>query len=423
MNVFRNIGRWVRSLGQVFAHEFGIVRRDGGALLFFVALPLMYPLVYTLIYNPEVVRELPVSVVDNSRTPQSRELVRSASAAPAVTIYSYDSNMADAKARMARGEVFAIMEIPGDYAKKLERGEQATVPMYFEMSLLLRYRALLTAMTDLQMKVLRDVTAARVETVGASALGITSLPVASESNFLGDTSDGFASFVIPGIIILILQQSMVLGVMLIEGSSRERRRRNGGIDPKMVKGASTTALIIGKALCYMVIYIPMTLYVLVLVPRFFSLPHIGEPVDYLLYVVPLLLASTFFGQTLTFFAKERESTFMIVVFTSVVFLFLSGLTWPRYAMSEFWRLCGDLVPAVWGLEGFIRINSNGATLAESSTPFIAMWILAVVYFFSAWAVLSYIRRESRKDSAPADIPSASALSAQEAKSPESSARS
>ena len=175
---------------------------------------------------------------------------------------------------MAAGEVFAIMEIPSDYSRKLATGEQATVPMYFDMSLLLRYRALLSAITDLQMKLAHDVTAMRVETIGASSIGMASLPVESESNFLGDTSDGFASFVIPGIVILILQQSMVLGVMLLEGTSRERRRRNGGIDPKMVKGASTTALIIGKALCYTVIYMPMAMYVMVLIPHLFNLPHI-----------------------------------------------------------------------------------------------------------------------------------------------------
>ncbi|MDE6332789.1 MAG: ABC transporter permease [Muribaculaceae bacterium] len=415
MNPFKYIGRWFGKLGEVFAREFSIVTHDAGAMLFFIGLPLLYPIVYTLIYNPEVVRQLPVAVVDNSRTPESRELVRAASAAPAVQIFSYDANLADAKARMASGDVFAIMEIPSDYAKKLASGEQATVPMYFDMSLLLRYRALLGAMTDLQMKVMQDVTAARVETIGASGSGMTSLPVKSESNFMGDTSDGFASFVIPGIVILILQQSMVLGVMLIEGSSRERRRRNGGIDPKMTDNAPASSLVLGKALCYTVIYIPMALYILALIPRFFNLPHIGEPSDYLLFIFPLLLASAFFGQTLSFFAKERESTFMIAVFTSVVFLFLSGLTWPRYAMSDFWRFCGDLVPGVWGIEGFIRINSNAATLSESARPFLAMWGLAALYFITAWIVMAYIRKESRTRRVPADTPNTDGPSVQEAR--------
>ena len=81
--------------------------------------------------------------------------------------------------------------------------------------------------------------------------------------------------------------------------------------------------------------------------------------------------------------SERESAFIVVVFTSVAFLFLSGLTWPRYAMSEVFRWLGNLVPATWGMEGFIRMNSNGSPLYLQSTPYLWLWGLTVVYFITA----------------------------------------
>lgn len=140
-----------------------------------------------------------------------------------------------------------------------------------------------------------------------------------------------------------------------------------------------------------VIYIPLTIYVLRFIPEMFNLPHYGNPVDYLLFVFPLLLSSAFLGQTLVYFMKERESAFILIVFTSVVFLFLSGLTWPRYAMGPLWTWVGNCIPAVWGVEGFIRINSNAATLQEVSTPFVAMWILTAVYMLTAWWVTAKLR--------------------------------
>ena len=73
-------------MGRVFRNEFRLMLHDAGVLLFFVALPLLYPIVYTLIYTPEVLRKLPVAVVDDSRTAQSRELVRRASASPSLEI-------------------------------------------------------------------------------------------------------------------------------------------------------------------------------------------------------------------------------------------------------------------------------------------------------------------------------------------------
>ena len=249
-------------MGRVFRREFKLMVHDPGVLLFFVALPLAYPIVYTLIYNPEVVRELPVAVVDDSRTAASRDFVRKADASPSIDIYAYCPNMADAKELMAEGKVFGIMQIPGDYSKCIGRGEQAHVEFYADMSLLLRYRTFVSALTDLQLEVISDITGERISSVGLESLaaGSGGLPIKSESNFLGDTEQGFASFVIPGIVILILQQSMILGITLLGGTSRDRRRRNGGIDPKAISGVGAMASIWGKALAYVVFYIPLTIY-------------------------------------------------------------------------------------------------------------------------------------------------------------------
>lgn len=391
----RKVIDWLYDTGRVFRREWSNVFGDIGALLFFVALPLLYPLVYTLIYNPEIVTELPVAVVDNDRSASSRELVRMASASPSIGIYGYASDMEEARRLMNEGRVCGILEIPSDYSRRIGRGEQAVVPFYSQMSLLIRYRAFVSALTELQMKVASDVTIERVEMAGASALGMASLPVSSVSNFLGDEGQGFASFVMPGIIILILQQSMVLGICVLGGTSRERRRRNGGIDASDVAGAGVTASVLGKALCYIVFYVPLTIYVVRFVPWFFGLPHTGSTADYFLFLFPLLLSSAFFGQTMVAFCRERESCFSVIVFTSVLFLFLSGLTWPRYAMPQLWLWVGDIIPATWGVEGFIRINSNGASLAEAGTAYVAMWILSAVYFVLSCLVLSWLRRRAK----------------------------
>lgn len=395
MNAFGYIRNWFAALGRVFRRELRHIIKDPGVLLFFIALPLAYPVVYTLIYNPEVIRKLPVAVVDESMTVASRDFIRKASASPSIEIYARCPNMADAKELMAEGKVFGIMQIPGDYAKKLGNGEQAHVEFYAEMSLLLRYRTFVAALTDLQIEMISAVTGEKLQMAGLQSLaGDASAPIKSESNFLGDTEQGFASFVIPGIVILILQQSMILGITLLGGTSRERRRRNGGIDPEEVQGVSASATVWGKALCYTVFYFPMTIYILRFIPEMFNLPHYGNPADYYLFIFPLLLASAFLGLTLNYFMKQRESAFIIIVFTSVIFLFLSGLTWPRYAMSPLWTWLGNCVPGVWGVEGFIRINSNAAALSEVGRDYIALWILAAVYMLTACLSTSLLRKRN-----------------------------
>lgn len=310
-------------------------------------------------------------------------------------VFNTVPNMQDARRLMNEKKVYGILEIPADYGKKLARNEQGVVTFYSEMSLLLRFRTFVSALTDVQLAAGTKVRQGTVDMLGLPAEGMNKMPVDSEAIMLGDPTQGFASFIIPGILILILQQSMVLGVTMLAGGSKERRRRFGGIDPESVNAGPLTT-IWGKTLCYVILYIPVCVYVLDIVPLMFNLPHIGDIRQMMLFVVPMLFASAFFGQTLSVFVTERESSMLVIVFTSVVFLFLSGLTWPRYAMNDLWLWIGDAIPATWGVEGFIRMNSNGSPLWEESHPYTMLWVLAAIYMTTAYFITRYTLPNRRR---------------------------
>lgn len=384
MNRYRD--NWLTSLFKVWRREFYLVFHDAGVLLFFFALPLMYPVVYTIIYNPEVIRDMPVAVVDHSRTAQSRELARMVDATDGLEVYQYAPDMGAARRMMNEKEVFGIIEIPADYARCIGRGEQANVTYYADVSLLLRYRQALLNLTDVQLALATRYQQEKIASGGLLLQDIGGSPVDVQSVMMGDPTQGFASFIMPGVLVLILHQSLILGVTMLAGGAAERRRRNGGFDP-MAVDAPPTATILGKVLCYVAIYIPMSLYALHFVPWMFTLPHLESMLDCLIFIFPMLIAASMLGLCVASFVTEREASLMVVVFTSVVFLFLSGLTWPRYAMSPFWQLIGDCIPATWGVEGFIRLNSNGATFAQESHPTLMLWTLAAVYFSVAWLLV------------------------------------
>ena len=384
-------------MADVFRCEFGLLRRDAGVLLFFFGLPLFYPIVYTLIYNPEVVRDIPIAVVDLSHTAESRSLTRHLDATSAIAVNYRCANMAEARDLMARGEIYGILEIPRDYARDIGRGTTAHADFYSDMSLLLRYRTFVGALTDVQLETCTEITANKLSAAGISSPG---LPISNRSHFMGDPEEGYASFIIPGIVILILQQSMLLGITMIGATSRERRRFYGGRDPLRPEHYDPGATVWGRALVYFLCYVPMTIYILHWIPEIFGLPHYGSATDYLLLMVPMLLATAFMGQVLIYIVREREMAFIIFVFSSVIFLFLSGMVWPRYAMSTPWLLCGDIIPGVWGIEGFIRINNNGASLADVAAPYCRLWGLVVLYFVAAVAVTSYLRHRPLRKFSP-----------------------
>lgn len=401
--ILNNIKEWWLTLFLTWKNEYKLVFKDAGVLLYFFALPLLYPIAYTLIYNPELVTQVPVAIVDNSRTADSREFSRMLDATQNVEVKGYAANMEEAKRWMKERKVYGILEIPEDYARRIGRNEQAVMQIYCDVSLLLRYREILFAITDLSLQLGSDIRAELLDPTPATAVLSSAgenATIGTQSFFLGDVSQGFASFIMMGIVVFILQQSMVLGVMMLGGGSYERRQRNHGIDPLEVPGPMS-ASILGRAFCYLTLYAPLVIYILHYVPLMFKLPHVGDPLDFLALMLPMMLAATFMGQMLRPIVTERETSFLVFVFTSVIFLFASGITWPRSDMSGVWLMFSSLIPCTWGSEGFVAISSNGASLSDVKTAYYMLWILAVAFYFIALNVEKLCqRRDLRRYKVP-----------------------
>lgn len=394
MKLFRGIRNWLLWCGRAFAREWNIALHDQGVMIFFLVLPIIYPIIYTLIYNPEVLRDIDIVVVDQDHTARSRQLVRDAAASPTIRVYDYAADMPAARRMVAEGKAFGILYIPRDFGKQVGRMSTAHATFYTEMSLLLRYRDFVSALADVQLKEIGDITQERRDMLGSAGSSLTGLPVENQAHMVGDTEQGFASFLMPGIIVLILQQAMLLAICMLGGGSHERRRANGGIDPKMLVGAPLSATVWGRTLCYFTFILPFVIWILHWVPEIFNLPHVGAPTEYLLFIVPMLLATGFMGQTINYFVRDRESSFIVVVVSSVLFLFLTGLTWPRYATPAVWRVLGDFVPGAWGVQGFISINSCGGTIATNMPQYLWMWGLTILYFFTSMLVLRVVARQA-----------------------------
>ncbi|MDE6099612.1 MAG: ABC transporter permease, partial [Paramuribaculum sp.] len=224
------ISATVTSLFRVWRREFYLVFHDAGVLLFFFFLTLAYPVIYTIIYNQEVIKNIPIAVVDNSRSVSSRELTRMVDATEGIEVYDYASDMQEARRMENEHKVYGILEIPRDYDHRIGRGEQGVVVFYSDMSLLLRYRTFLSALTDVQLAAGADIRQENISQLGLLAGNMGGLPVENEAFLLGDPTQGFASFIMPGVLVLLLRQSMLLGVTMLAAGVKERRRRFGGID-------------------------------------------------------------------------------------------------------------------------------------------------------------------------------------------------
>lgn len=379
-----------------YTRELKLIITDIGIMLFLVILPLVYPLIYSLIYNPELVRDVRMVVVDHDCTALSRELTRNLDATQEVNVIGYASNLGEAKDAMHRQECFGILEIPEGFARKVGRGEVSQAVLYSDMSLLLRYRGFLVATTNVAQEMGGKIMTENLSrTIPIAETLVAGDPMGVENISLGNLESGFDSFVMPGVLIIILQQCLVLAVGMSGGAKREKPWRF--LQTEATRGKDIFISMLGQGLAYITIIILPVIYVLHYVPLIFSFPMAGNGWEIMLFILPFIIASIALGFCFQGLCRERESVFVMWVATSVAFIFLSGLTWPRFAMPGFWKFLSDLVPASFGVEGFIRMNTNGANLAQVSEDYIGLWILVAVYTVGAFLVQKYVVMPARRN--------------------------
>ncbi|MDE6791692.1 MAG: ABC transporter permease [Muribaculaceae bacterium] len=387
------IKKYTLQLFKVYCREFKLILGDVGIMLFLIFLPIGYPIIYSLIYNPELVRDVKMVVVDHDRTSLSRELTRNIDATQEAWVIGYASDMAEARRAMDSHKCYAIMEIPEGFERKVREGDQANAMLFCESSLLLRYRGFLMASTNVAQAMGAEILNEKINEIAPLATTITDGDLMPVMNVpMGNIESGFDSFIMPGVLILILQQCIILATGMAGGAKRERPSLIGydGVNEQ----PSVLMTMLGQMLCYITILLVPIIYLIHYVPLMFAFPMAGNFVEIITFLTPMIIASAAMGFCLQGIVWERESVFVLWVVTSVVFLFLSGLTWPRYAMSPFWTFVSDAVPATWGVEGFIRMNSNGASLAQEAHDFKMLWLLAAIYSVAAYYIQRWVVRPS-----------------------------
>ena len=139
--LFHRINEGVHDMCYIWAKEMKAIVKDEGVLIFFILVPLFYPLLYSWIYNNEIVREVPVAVVDLSHSDMSRKFIREYDASPDVKVAYHCNNMEEAKSLVGKQVVRGILYFPEDFALNINRMAQAHVGVYCDMSLMLYYKA------------------------------------------------------------------------------------------------------------------------------------------------------------------------------------------------------------------------------------------------------------------------------------------
>jgi ABC-2 type transport system permease protein len=369
-----------RGSGGAFAAEWRRVLGTRGAFALLFLAPLIYGIYYPQPYLNQILRKLPIAVVDNDLSDLSRQMVETLDASGALSVVVRARTLAEARAAIDRGQAFAAVDIPPDTERDVLKGITAHIPIYADATYLFVFRstasgvatAISTLTSDLVSRGARsDGSLVKAKLASQSPADVLLQPI---FNPVG----GYASYVVPAAFILILQQTLLIGSAML---TREA----------VAKGGGAFAGVLGRGVAHLTIYLPAVALYLIVLPHIYGFSTLGHLPQLFALAALFLLATSFMGQAVGAWFTRPENATILLLATSLPQFFMAGFAWPREAIPEVAQAFGRLFPADTAIDALVRSNQLGASIWEVAHDWLGLWCLAIGYFvlavISAFAIL------------------------------------
>ncbi len=381
---------WYREYKNIFS--------DAGVLSLFVIAHLIYPILYPLPFykGHDVVRNVPVAVVDFDKSTLSRQFIRMCDAHENINIVVSHTSLAEAEKDFYNNRINGIVVIPEDFSRNIYSNQKATVSVYCDASYFYLYKQVLTGVKFAASYMSAGIQIQRFQARGLSRPAAMAArdPVPLMAFPLFNPSNSYTNYLIPALLILILQQTLLIGIGFLGGLSYEKKRYHYFLPVISYKGG-IISIILGKAGAYMSIFLIHSIYFFGIIFRFHNLPMKSNLFILMVFIIPFLLAVIFLGISLSTIFRTREMAMLLMLSTSMPFILISGFSWPMLAMPSWLRNLALLLPSTSGIDGFMKISILGAGLRDVRSEWLILWGLAIVYFMiSVFAMKTIIRKSA-----------------------------
>jgi ABC-2 type transport system permease protein len=365
-----------RGVGGAFAAEWRRVLATRAAFSLMILGPLIYGVYYPQPYLTQILRKIPIAVVDNDLSDLSRGIVQTLDASGALSVAVRAETLAEARESLDRGEAFAVVGIPPGTQRDVLKGNPAHLPIYADGTYLFILRSTASGIAVAINTLSSELAAGGARTDGS--LVKATLAAASPADILlqpiYNPVGGYASYVVPAAFVLILQQTLLMAAAML--TSVALAQAAGG----------AFSSVLGRGIAHLTIYLPALALYLIVLPRFYGFSTLGHLLQLFVLASLFILATSFMGQAVGAWFKRPDTPVLIFLATSLPQFFLTGFSWPREAIPGPVLAAGHIFPADFAIDAIVRVGQLGASLWDVVHDWRGLWLLAIGYF--ALAVIS-----------------------------------
>jgi ABC-2 type transport system permease protein len=352
------------SLWPMLWKEFRQMRRDRFTVGMLVGLPSLQLLLFGYAIRTEV-RHVPMVVLDQSRTQESRALVTLLENTQNFDVAGHATGQAEVEARLGNGGVKAALIIPPGFSGDVKRGRAATAQVIVDAVDPLAASAAISAAGLASDQDIRTVTRGR-----PAERPVLDVRVRPRYNPALESSLN----VVPGLIGVLLTLTLVA----ITSMALVRERERGTLEQLIVTPVSRSSVILGKILPFVIVgYVQMSV-ILLLGSWVFHVPLHGSLLLLYALTFPFIVAVLGVGLLISTAVRTQTQAMQLSVFYLMPSILLTGFMFPREAMPIVCRALSALLPMTFYLEIVRGIALKGVGLAELWRPAAVLTAFALV---------------------------------------------
>jgi ABC-2 type transport system permease protein len=361
----------------IFRNEFARIFTLRPAFATLVIATCLYAAFYPQPYINEALRDLPIAIVDHDGTLGSQELARRVNATPDVAITMALPDLATAQHEVYARHISGILFVPQYFERDLLHGRPSPVALYADASYFLAYQRISGGVGAVARTFGAEVETARLIAAGIDpAVAVAAAdPMPLTAVALFNPQGGYATYVLPAAFVLLVQQTLLIGVGLLgtlPGGRRDSREGDAA-------AAGPFAVVSGKLLAYIVLEAIVLPFYLIILPWLYGIPRLGSPATILFFALPFVLAVGGFGLVIAAIFKKPLAVQLAFAAIGLPFFFLAGFAWPPEAIPEAIRQAAIVVPSSSAIDGFVKLSQLGAPLFDARSDFLILWALAIIY--------------------------------------------
>jgi len=369
---------------SLLKREFRLFFQNKVLLVLFLGAPILYGVLVGGVYKKGKVTDLPIIVVDEDKSPLSRQLIDMFNENDVIYVAKVLNDPFRAKDEALKTESTVVVQIPRNFSADVNYNRSTELTLFINASNTLTSNSAMMAVN-----VAASTLKAGIQIKAQQKKGVPEYVASKQFEPFKITmikqnirSGNYLYFMLPGVLLTVLQQVMMLGLALSFASEFEK-----GTFPELVqKSNNVFVLILVKILPYILmsglIYILYYGYSI-----WYRMPLNLDGGAFFATTILFLLAVSFIGILVSIaIPSQLKATEILMVIATPSFI-LSGFTWPLSQMPEWVVAIAKMIPLTHYLQIFRTLMIEKGSIEYLQGPVIGLAIIAAVTLIASIILL------------------------------------